>query len=54
VDYLPARRIELRLVSNDDDLRSYRFGQNMTFGTTAARPSSRRVSRSVRGKLALA
>ena len=32
VDYLPARRLELRLVSDDDDLRSYGFRHDMTFG----------------------
>jgi outer membrane protein insertion porin family len=32
VDYLPARRLELRLVSGDDDLRSYGFRHDMTFG----------------------
>ena len=38
VDYLPARRVELRLVSGDDDLRSYGFRHDMTFGGGAPRP----------------
>ena len=38
VDYLPARRVELRLVSDDDDLRSYGFRHDMTFGAGAPRP----------------
>ena len=38
VEYLPARRLELRLVSDDDDLRSYGFRHDMTFGAAAPRP----------------
>jgi len=37
VDYLPSRRIELRFVSDDDDLRSYGFRHDMTFGGGVAR-----------------
>ena len=37
VEYLPARRLELRLVSNDDDLRSYGFRHDLTFGGAAPR-----------------
>ena len=34
VDYLLSRQIELRLVSNDDDLMSYGFRHDMSFGGT--------------------
>ena len=37
VDYVPLRRVELRLVSDDDDLRSYGFRHDMTFGGGAPR-----------------
>jgi outer membrane protein assembly factor BamA/autotransporter translocation and assembly factor TamB len=33
VDYLPVRQIALRFVSDDDDLRSYEFRHDVTFGT---------------------
>lgn len=39
VDYLPARRLELRLVSDDDDLRTYSFRHDVTLGG-AARPTA--------------
>ena len=46
VDYLPARRLELRLVSDDEDLRSYGLRHDMTFGGGAPRPiASASVSR---------
>ena len=32
VDYLPARGLELRLVSDDEDLRSYGFRHDVAFG----------------------
>jgi outer membrane protein assembly factor BamA/autotransporter translocation and assembly factor TamB len=32
VDYLPRRRFELRLVSNDEDLRSYGLRHDLSFG----------------------
>ncbi|MBI2829439.1 MAG: translocation/assembly module TamB domain-containing protein [Acidobacteria bacterium] len=32
VEYLPARGLELRLVSDDDDLRSYGFRHDVAFG----------------------
>ena len=32
VDYLPVRGIELRLVSDDQDLRSYGFRHDVAFG----------------------
>jgi outer membrane protein assembly factor BamA/autotransporter translocation and assembly factor TamB len=38
VDYVPARRVELRLVSDDRDLRSYGFRHDVTFGGGAPRP----------------
>ena len=37
VEYLPARRVEVRLVSDDSDLRSYGFRHDMTFGGGAVR-----------------
>ena len=37
VDYIPVRRLEVRLVSADDDLRSYGFRHDMTFGAAAPR-----------------
>jgi outer membrane protein assembly factor BamA/autotransporter translocation and assembly factor TamB len=53
VDYLPARGLELRLVSDDDDLRSYGFRHDVSLGgparqarpDVAARPADLRVSR---------
>jgi outer membrane protein assembly factor BamA/autotransporter translocation and assembly factor TamB len=36
IDYLPVRRIALRFVSDDDDLRSYEFRHDVTFGTAPA------------------
>ena len=38
VEYLPARQVDLRLVSDDEDLRSYGFRHDISFGggTTAA------------------
>ena len=35
VDYLPARGLELRLVSDDEDLRSYAFRHDVAFGGAA-------------------
>ena len=62
VDYLPTRGLELRLVSDDEDLRSYGFRHDVAFGGpprpvqagTASRPAPARVSAlSVSGDLAL-
>ena len=36
IDYLPFRRIAFRFVSDDDDLRSYGFRHDVTFGAPAA------------------
>jgi len=36
VEYLPLRRAEVRVVSGDDDLRSYGFRHDMSFGGAAA------------------
>jgi outer membrane protein assembly complex protein YaeT len=50
VDYLPARGIELRLVSDDEDLRSYGFRHDLSFGNVtrlAASPAARRLARRV-------
>jgi outer membrane protein assembly factor BamA len=38
VDYLPARGLELRLVSDDDDLRSYGFRHDVSLGGVARQP----------------
>ncbi|OFW39126.1 MAG: hypothetical protein A3F70_11305 [Acidobacteria bacterium RIFCSPLOWO2_12_FULL_67_14] len=43
VEYLPVRGLELRLVSDDDDFRSYGFRHDLSLGgapRSAARPSS--------------
>jgi outer membrane protein assembly factor BamA/autotransporter translocation and assembly factor TamB len=54
VDYLPARQLALRFVSNDEDLRSYEFRHDLSFGsprvtdrraaTRTERPSPPRVA----------
>ncbi|HEU4687877.1 MAG TPA: translocation/assembly module TamB domain-containing protein, partial [Vicinamibacterales bacterium] len=48
VDYLPIRRLALRFVSDDDDLRSYEFRHDVTFGTAPAAIRSGDASREVR------
>jgi outer membrane protein assembly complex protein YaeT len=63
VDYLPARGLELRLVSDDDDLRSYGFRHDVALGAggrpvqsgTAGRqaPSLRVTAVNASGDLAL-
>ena len=35
VEYLPLRRVEVRVVSDDSDLRSYGFRHDMSFGSAA-------------------
>jgi outer membrane protein assembly factor BamA/autotransporter translocation and assembly factor TamB len=45
VDYLPVRQIALRFVSDDDDLRSYEFRHDVTFGTGPAAVRSGDASR---------
>lgn len=50
VDYLPTRQLDLRLVSDDDDLRSYQFRHDVSFGDDRERrvstePESRREPR---------
>jgi outer membrane protein assembly factor BamA len=40
VDYLPARGLELRLVSDDDDLRTYGFRHDVSLGDGGRRPST--------------
>ena len=62
VDYLPARRLLLRLVSNDDDLRAYEFRHDLTFrnaspsaprtGGTPRREAARVKGVNVTGELA--
>ena len=39
IDYLPLRRLAFRFVSDDDDLRSYAFRHDVTFGAPAPRSS---------------
>jgi outer membrane protein assembly factor BamA/autotransporter translocation and assembly factor TamB len=61
VDYLPRRNLDLRVVSDDDDLRSYGFRHDLTFGTRApaiqprppARPTVRVTAIDVSGNLVL-
>jgi outer membrane protein assembly factor BamA len=61
VDYLPRRNLDLRLVSDDNDLRSYGFRHDLTFGTRApaiqprppAKPAVRVAAVEVSGDLAL-
>jgi outer membrane protein assembly factor BamA/autotransporter translocation and assembly factor TamB len=45
VEYLPLRRVEVRVVSDDSDLRSYGFRHDMSFGGAAA-PASAAASAS--------
>jgi len=52
VDYLPARQLDVRYVLNDDDLASYGFRHDVSFGggttaTTARRASERRVEQRI-------
>jgi autotransporter translocation and assembly factor TamB len=47
IDYLPVRRIALRFVTNDDDLRSYEFRHDLTFGGPPRAIKSGDVSRNL-------
>ena len=52
VDYLPARRLELRFVSDDDDLRSYGFRHDVDLRRRRRgrlKPRPRRAPRAARG-----
>jgi outer membrane protein assembly factor BamA/autotransporter translocation and assembly factor TamB len=52
VDYLPVRRLGLRLISNDEDLRTYEFRHEVLFGGSppaARRPGRQRTSPVVTG-----
>jgi len=47
IEYLPARQVDLRLVSDDDDLRTYGFRHDVSFGggglpAAGARPATER------------
>ena len=61
IDYLPRRELDLRLVSDDDDLRSYGFRHEIALGPKAptiqprapGRPRVRVSTVSVTGELAL-
>jgi len=44
VEYLPARRVDLRLVSDDQDLLSYGFRHEVSFGGGTTPTSSRRTT----------
>jgi outer membrane protein assembly factor BamA/autotransporter translocation and assembly factor TamB len=48
VDYLPVRRLAFRFVSDDDDLRSYAFRHDVTFGTAPTAIRSGDASREAR------
>ncbi len=43
VDYVPLRRLGLRLISNDEDLRTYEFRHEVSFGGSP--PAARRRAR---------
>ena len=45
LDYLPVRRLALRFVQDDDELRSYEFRHDLTFGTAPNAIRSGDVSR---------
>jgi outer membrane protein assembly factor BamA len=45
LDYLPVRRLALRFVQDDDELRSYEFRHDVTFGTAPNAIRSGDVSR---------
>jgi outer membrane protein assembly factor BamA/autotransporter translocation and assembly factor TamB len=47
VDYLPVRRIALRFVQNDEELRSYEFRHDLTFGNSPQAVRSGDVSREI-------
>ena len=40
VDYLPSRQVALRLISHDDDLRSYELRHDVSFSRVLMRPAS--------------
>ncbi|MBI2186501.1 MAG: translocation/assembly module TamB domain-containing protein [Acidobacteria bacterium] len=48
IDYLPRRGLELRLVSDDEDLRSYGFRHDISFGAAARRPTVEAGARQAR------
>ena len=48
LDYLPVRRIALRFVQDDEELRSYAFRHDVTFGYTPSAIRSGNVSREVK------
>ncbi len=48
VEYLPARRVEVRVVSGDNDLRSYGFRHDVSFGGGGA--AAARSPSAVRGR----
>jgi outer membrane protein assembly factor BamA/autotransporter translocation and assembly factor TamB len=48
VDYLPVRRIALRFVQDDEDLRSYEFRHDLTFGNAPNAVRSGNTSREVK------
>ena len=53
VEYLPARQLDLRLVSGDNDLRSYGFRHDVSFGGgTSAGPSRPATERRAEQRIA--
>ena len=52
LDYLPIRRLALRFVQDDDELRSYEFRHDVTFGAAPSAIRSGDVSRASRLDLA--
>ena len=48
LDYLPVRRIALRFVQDDEELRSYEFRHDVTFGSAPNAIRSGNVTREVR------
>src|SRR5258705_12291348 len=52
VDYLPVRQIDMRVVSDDDDLRRYGFRHDLSFGGGPAPPGTRPTTEPRPGKRA--
>ena len=52
VDYLPSRQIELRLVSDDDNLFSYGFRHDLSFGGTPRAAAARAAPRRAEARVA--
>ena len=48
IDYSPVSRLDLRWVSNDEDLQSYQLRHDLTFGAASRRRATPRAARDVR------